>query len=97
MQRWLQGNVRGTGIDLERQLLALNLSDMADSGAILERRLRALPDDTLIVPLRVLWLPDEAHGRRLRDLVLGNPHNPGWLLQKLDAAVCPGSLLPGVW
>ena len=94
MQRWLQGNVRGAGIDLERQLLALNLSDMLDSGAILERRLRALPDDTLIVPLRVLWLPDEAHGRRLRDLVLGNPHNPGWLLQKWTLQFAPDRCSP---
>jgi len=94
MERWLQGHVRGADIDLSRHYIALNLSDAANNGASLEYRLRALPDDTLVIPLRVLWLPGEKHGRRLRDLILGNPHNPGWLLQKWTLHFTPDRCSP---
>jgi len=83
MQRWLQGQVRGAGINLQTQLLSLDLSGNAGAAALLEHRTRDLPDDTLVIPLRILWLPAKDHGNRLRDLLGGNPHNPGWLKQKL--------------
>ncbi|MEH6592303.1 MAG: 1-acyl-sn-glycerol-3-phosphate acyltransferase [Halioglobus sp.] len=81
MDRWLQGNVRGTGVNPETQQLTLDLSQLASAGT-LERHLESLDDQTLILPMRVLWLP-AAGQQRLRDLLLGNPHNPGWLQQKL--------------
>lgn len=39
----------------------------------------ALPEDTLVVPLRVAWVPSQADidsGPRLRDLILGDPRHP---------------------
>ena len=36
----------------------------------------AQPDDTLVVPLRIAWVPSQADidsGPRLRDLILGDP------------------------
>jgi glycerol-3-phosphate O-acyltransferase len=81
MDRWLEGSIRGTGVDPRIQRLTLDLSRPASSN-VLEQRLDGLDDHTLILPLRVLWLP-AAGQRRLRDLLLGNPHNPGWLQQKL--------------
>jgi glycerol-3-phosphate O-acyltransferase len=39
----------------------------------------ALPGDTLVVPLRVAWVPSQADidsGPRLRDLILGDPRHP---------------------
>jgi glycerol-3-phosphate O-acyltransferase len=95
VQRWLQGNVRGSGIDLSTQLTTLDMSrDNAHGTAILSHRVRELPDNTLVIPLRVLWLPGEHHGRRLRDLILGNPHNPGWLMQKLILQFTPDRCSP---
>jgi glycerol-3-phosphate O-acyltransferase len=39
----------------------------------------AMPDDTIVAPLRVTWLPSEESinsGPRLRDLLLGDPRHP---------------------
>ena len=95
VQRWLQGNVRGSGINLSTQFTTLDMSrDNAHGTAILSHRVRELPDNTLVIPLRVLWLPGEHHGRRLRDLILGNPHNPGWLMQKLILHFTPDRCSP---
>ena len=94
IDRWLQGNVRGTGVNPQSQQLTADLSeDIGTSGELLERKLSDLPDDTLIIPLRVFWLPAEGQ-RRLRDLFLGNPHNPGWLLQKLILHFTPDRCSP---
>ncbi len=81
MDRWLEGSIRGTGVDPRAQQLTVDLSQPT-SASILEQRLDGLDDQTLILPLRVLWLP-AAGQRRLMELLLGNPHNPGWLQQKL--------------
>ena len=94
LERWLQGNARGSNIDLATQHISLDLSGDAAGGAILENKIRGLSDDTLIIPLRVLWLPAEDHGHRLRDLFVGNPHNPGWLLQKLILHFAPDRCSP---
>ncbi len=40
----------------------------------------ALPDDTLVAPLRVAWVPSQEainSGPRIRDLVFGDPRHPG--------------------
>ena len=94
IDRWLQGNVRGTGVNPANQQLTVDLSeDIKTNGELLERKLSDLPDNTLIIPLRVLWLPAEGP-RRLRDLFLGNPHKPGWLLQKLILHFTPDRCSP---
>jgi glycerol-3-phosphate O-acyltransferase len=39
-----------------------------------------LPDDTVVTPLRIAWLPSEEainSGPRLRDLIFGDPRHPG--------------------
>ena len=94
MERWLQGNVRGASIDLASQHQSLDMSGNAGSAALLEHRIRELPDDTLVIPTRVLWLPATDHSHRLRDLILGNPHNPGWLKQKLILHFTPDRCSP---
>ena len=94
MERWLEGQARGAGIDLQTQRVTFDLSGNAGAPALLEHRTRDLPDDTLVIPLRVLWLPAKDHGHRLRDLLLGNPHNPGWLKQKLILHFTPDRCSP---
>ncbi|MFK8049481.1 MAG: 1-acyl-sn-glycerol-3-phosphate acyltransferase [Halioglobus sp.] len=81
MDRWLEGNVRGTDVNPRTQQITLDLS-LPKSADSLEQHLDGLDDQTLILPMRVLWLP-AAGQQRLRYLLLGNPHNPGWLQQKL--------------
>ena len=94
IERWLQGNARGTGVNPGSQQLTVDLSqDTKASSELLERKLGGLPENTVIIPLRVLWLPAEGQ-RRLRDLFLGNPHNPGWLLQKLILHFTPDRCCP---
>jgi glycerol-3-phosphate O-acyltransferase len=92
LDRWLQGNVRGTGIDPVSRQLSLDLSQLTSANS-LEQRLAELDDETLVIPLRVLWLPTEGH-RRCRDLLLGNPHNPGWVQQKLILQFMPDRCSP---
>ena len=94
MERWLQGQVRGAGRDIKAQQITLDLSGNAGAAALLEHRTRDLPDETLVIPLRVLWLPARDHGHRLRDLLLGNPHNPGWLKQKFILHFTPDRCSP---
>ena len=94
MERWLQGQARLPGIDPQAQSIMLDLAGGATTAALLEHRARDLPDDTLVVPLRVLWLPARDHSHRLRDLLLGNPHNPGWLKQKLILHFTPDRCSP---
>ena len=94
MERWLQGQVRGAGRDIKAQQITLDLSGNAGAAALLEHRTRDLPDETLVIPLRVLWLPAKDHAHRLRDLFLGNPHNPGWLKQKFILHFTPDRCSP---
>ena len=94
MERWLLGQTRGAGLDLHSQCLYLDLLGDASAAALLEHRCRDLPEDTLVIPLRVFWLPTKDHSLRLRDLLLGDPHNPGWLKQKLILHFSPDSCSP---
>ena len=94
MERWLQGQIRGAGNDLKAQIVSLDLAGNAGAAALLEHRTRELTDETLVIPLRVLWLPAKKHGHHLRDLLLGNPHNPGWLKQKLILHFTPDRCSP---
>lgn len=92
MDRWLQGSARGTGVNPQTQQLSLDLSQHA-STRTLQERLDSLDDQTLIVPVRVLWLPTSGP-QRLRHLLFGNPHNPGWLQQKLILHFNPDRCVP---
>lgn len=92
MDRWLQGSARGTGVNPQTQQLSLDLSKHTSTRA-LQERLDSLDDQTLIVPVRVLWLPTSGP-QRLRHLLLGNPHNPGWLQQKLILHFNPDRCVP---
>ncbi len=94
MERWLQGQARVPGVELQTQTVTVDLAGQAAAAALLEHRARDLPDDTLVIPLRVLWLPAKDHSHRLRDLLLGNPHNPGWLKQKLILHFTPDRCCP---
>ena len=94
MARWLLGQARGSSVDLRTGKINLDLTGDAGAAALLEHRTRDLPDNTLVIPLRVLWLPSKDHSHRLRDLLLGNPHNPGWLKQKLILHFTPDRCSP---
>lgn len=94
LERWLEGNLRGTPTHAVGHRISLDMSTIGKPDtATVDRELAGMPDDTLVVPLRVLWLPAIGH-RRLRDIVLGNPHNPGWLLQKLILHFTPERCSP---
>jgi glycerol-3-phosphate O-acyltransferase len=92
LARWLQGNLRGTAVENVPQRILLDMSDSTAADS-LDRQLADLPDDTLVIPLRVLWLP-AGEQRRLRDVLLGNPHNPGSLVQKLILNFSPDRCSP---
>lgn len=57
-------------------------SDLRDGDTrALGQTMSGMSAETLMIPLQALWLPPDAKERRLRDFLLGNPHNPGWLMQ----------------
>lgn len=94
MEHWLQGNTRGSAVNLPGQSLILDMSgSKAAASSALEGRIRDLPDDTQVIPLRVLWLPRNGKPR-LRDLLFGNPHNPGRLAQRLILHFTPDRCIP---
>lgn len=94
LDRWLEGSLRGTGVNAGQDLHSLDmLRPTPEAVAALERKLDELPDNTLIIPLRVLWLPAEGH-RGLLKLLLSDPHNPGWLQQKLILRFAPERCSP---
>ncbi|MEP0200844.1 MAG: 1-acyl-sn-glycerol-3-phosphate acyltransferase [Halioglobus sp.] len=94
MERWLTGNVRGTSINLAVDLIILNMAGGTTSLSELDSRLAELPDETQIIPLRILWLPEQDRVNRLWNWVLGDPHNPGWLQQKLILHFSPERCSP---
>ena len=78
---WLRGSAGGFG---DAQAITLNLADEGRSLdlAALAQRLASLPDSTQIVPVRLTWLiPKFSQHRplRLRDLLFGDPREPGRL------------------
>jgi glycerol-3-phosphate O-acyltransferase len=94
LERWLEGSLRGTGVNAGQHQHSLDmLQPGPEAIAALETRLDELPGDTLIIPLRVLWLPAEGQ-RGLLKLLLSDPHNPGWLQQKLILRFAPERCSP---
>ena len=76
---WIQRHRNATSAEAPQVNLDLRDEQRAlDSTPLLT--VLALPADTLIIPLRVTWLPSaEAinSGPRVRDLILGDPRHPG--------------------
>jgi len=88
IQRWLHANLRESDSNLSDISHFMNLGQTdAQSASELDRKLSQLGSDTLIIPLRVLWLPGETH--RLNYLPFVNPHNPGRLMQSLILRFAP--------
>ena len=74
---------RGEHSAVQQHMLAIDLGDDRkgiDSCALLDRLGMDLPDDAVIAPLRIAWLPSESSinsGPRIRDFLLGDPRRPG--------------------
>ena len=89
LRRWVC-SVR-PDIDLENDRVGFVVGDRngppAD-GDRLDRLLDGIADETLVVPLRVLWLPSAEHSRWHR--LLGSMHRPGALRQYLALRFSPG-------
>ena len=74
---------RGEHSAVQQHMLAIDLGDDRkgiDSSALLDRLGMDLPDDAVIAPLRIAWLPSESSinsGPRIRDFLLGDPRRPG--------------------
>jgi glycerol-3-phosphate O-acyltransferase len=94
LARWVQGSASGAVVSDAKLRFTADLRNITDEiEDRLNQQLAELPDETLVIPLRVFWLPAGKH-RRLRDVFLGNPHNPGWLLQKLILNFSPDRCSP---
>jgi glycerol-3-phosphate O-acyltransferase len=80
LQQWIHHHTASGSDEFRAPQVSLDLGD--DRGGIDSAQLvmaLALPDDTLVVPLRVAWQPSaEAinSGPRVRDLVFGDPRHP---------------------
>lgn len=81
-QEILRDWIRHYGEDASAEIPQVNLDLRDEKNAIDSAPLVAaldLPEDTLVTPLRVTWLPPEDvinSGPRLRDLVFGDPRHP---------------------
>ena len=92
LERWIEGNSRGASVDTH--LLRVNMkAPSEETYASLQRNIESMPAGTRVVPVRVLWLP-AIGDRRFRDIILGNPHNPGALMQKLLLRFAPERCTP---
>jgi glycerol-3-phosphate O-acyltransferase len=79
LREWIQHHSRGQGSSFETPQVSINLKDERtgfDSGQLVMAL--ALPPETVIAPLRVVWTPEnDAFSRgRLRYLLLGDPRKP---------------------
>ncbi len=80
LQRWIHHHRPSYTEEFRAPQVCMNLGD--DRGGIDSGKLvmsLALPDDTLVAPLRVAWLPSQEKidsGPRVRDLILGDPRHP---------------------
>ncbi len=80
LQQWIHHHTASGSDEFRAPQVSVDLGD--DRGGIDSAQLvmsLALPDDTLVVPLRVAWQPPaEAinSGPRVRDLVFGDPRHP---------------------
>ena len=94
LQRWLEGSLRGTAVNASQHLYSLNmLQPDAEALAALERKLEGLADETLVIPLRILWLPAQEQPGLLK-LLFSDPHNPGWLQQQMILRFAPERCSP---
>ena len=81
LKQWIHHHAASGSAEFETPQVRLDLGDDRkgiDSAALGAAAL-ALPDDSLIAPLRVAWLPSEEainSGPRLRDLIFGDPRHP---------------------
>jgi glycerol-3-phosphate O-acyltransferase len=80
LEGWIRHNTQHAADDSRAEQLCITLGD--DRKGIDSTHLAkalSLPDETLIAPLRVTWLPAQSaidSGPRLRDLVFGDPRHP---------------------
>jgi len=91
LERWIEAN-RPEGLDAgDVEAIPIPASRARRPGRVdprLEARL-AVGDDPMLAPLRVGWLPRAREGRRVvrfRDLLLGDPRDPGPLRARLIRA-----------
>ncbi|MEZ5502706.1 MAG: glycerol-3-phosphate 1-O-acyltransferase [Halioglobus sp.] len=81
LRGWIQHHAPADSPPAQAPQVCLDLGDDRrgiDSSALVAAL--ALPEDTLVAPLRVAWVPsaeDINSGPRLRDLVFGDPRHPG--------------------
>ena len=81
LKQWIHHHTPSGKEEFKTPHVCLDLGDYRksfDSGQLVMAL--ALPDDTLVAPLRVAWLPsadDINSGPRLRNLVFGDPRHPG--------------------
>ena len=80
LQGWIHHHTSSGSEEFKAPQVCLNLADdrrAIDSGQLVIAL--ALPDDTLVAPLRIAWLPaadDINAGPRLRYLLFGDPRHP---------------------
>jgi glycerol-3-phosphate O-acyltransferase len=80
LQGWIHHHTESGSDEFHAPQIVLNLADNRDGidSSPLVVAL-ALPDDTLIAPLRVSWRASKRHlesGPRIRNLIFGDPRNP---------------------
>ncbi|MGI9288752.1 MAG: 1-acyl-sn-glycerol-3-phosphate acyltransferase, partial [Pseudomonadales bacterium] len=89
LDNWINSAVNGTKVACFETCFV----DLAKSPLAIDANFRKVVDaalpGTLIIPLRVLWLPRAGNVRRIRDALLGNPHKPGAILQRVLLRYAP--------
>jgi glycerol-3-phosphate O-acyltransferase len=81
LESWLQKHRPEWGDKASQVSIPIGSGEKSVGTRALQQALDASPD-TLVVPLRVTWLPPEEYfdsGPRLRHLLLGDPRRPGAL------------------
>jgi len=81
LQGWIYQHIQSGSEEFQASQVCLNLDeDRKGMGSSQLVTALALPADTLVAPLRVVWLPPQEainSGPRLHDLIFGDPRQPG--------------------
>ena len=82
LDRWLASVQVGVNLDAgNSSCLLSDNEDIGETGERLDEQLAALTDETLVTPIRVLWLPAPEQSRW--QPLLGTMHRPGAIRQYL--------------